>query len=64
MWCSWLQNAAGHAGQAQSAAGHQHKLGVFCVLLLLLTRLFGWKHYLHLCNDLKVYTRDTKLIQR
>lgn len=31
-----------------------------CVLLLLLTRLFGWKHYLHLCNDLKVYTRETK----
>lgn len=32
----------------------------FFVLFLLLNRLFGWKYYLELCNDLKVYTRETE----
>lgn len=28
--------------------------------VLLLNRLFGWRHYLYLCNDLKMYPRETK----
>lgn len=60
MWCSWLQNAAGHVRQAHRASGQQHKQDFF-VLLLLLSRLFGRKHYLYLYNDLKVYSREMNL---